>query len=98
MVRMVNVTVHFYASLGELFKSRHIELLTPAKTMKELIDFLSTQYNPRFSELLIDANTGAVRGGYKILVNGRDIDFLEKLDTRILDGDGIAFFPLVGGG
>jgi molybdopterin synthase sulfur carrier subunit len=95
---MVKVTVRVYATLGELFKSKHIELSTPAKTVKELIDFLSAQYNPQFKELLIDANTGCVRRSYKILVNGRAIDFLDKLDTRIADGDRVAFFPPVGGG
>ena len=98
LVPMVKVTVHVYATLGELFESKHIELCTPARTVKELIDFLSAQYNPQFKELLIDANTGCVRRSHKILVNGRDIDFLDKLDTRILDGDGVAFFPPVGGG
>jgi molybdopterin converting factor small subunit len=67
-------------------------------TVKELIDFLSAQYNPQFKERLIDANTGCVRRSHKIPVNGRDIDFLDKLDTRIVDRDGVAFFPPVGGG
>lgn len=98
MVPMVKIAVHVYATLGELFKSKHIELCTPARTVKELIDFLSAQYNTQFKELLIDANTGCVRSSHKILVNGRDIDFLDKLDTRILDGDSVAFFPPVGGG
>jgi len=95
---MVKVAVHVYADLGELFNSKHMELSTPAGTVKELIDFISGQYNPEFKERLIDANTGDIKRFYKIILNGRDINFLEKLETRISDGDIISFFPPVGGG
>jgi molybdopterin synthase sulfur carrier subunit len=95
---MVKVTVHVYATLGELFKLKHIELCTPARTVKELIDFLSAQYNPQFKGLVIDAKTGDLRRFYKILVNRRDISYLDGLETRISDEDSISFFPPVGGG
>lgn len=95
---MVKVAVHVYATLTELFKSKHIEASTSARTVNELIDFISAQYNPQFKEVLIDPSTGRVRRFYKILVNGRDIDHLDKLDTRISDGDDVTFFPPVGGG
>jgi MoaD family protein len=95
---MAKISVKFYATLGELFKSKNIELCTSAKTVMELIDFLSAQYNPQFRELIIDPDTRCVRKSHKILVNGRDIDFLDQLNTRIVDGDGVAFFTPVGGG
>jgi len=95
---MANVSVHVYATLGELFKSKHIELSTRASTVKELIDFMSAQYNPQFKEIMIDPTTRDVRRSYKILVNRRDISFLDGLDTRISDEDSISFFPPVGGG
>ncbi len=33
-----------------------------------------------------------------VLVNGRNIDFLEGAETRLRDGDRVAFFPPAGGG
>jgi molybdopterin converting factor small subunit len=34
----------------------------------------------------------------KLLVNGRDIDFLNRLETKLKEGDEVALFPPVGGG
>ncbi len=95
---MVKVVVHVYANLAELFESKHIDISAPVATVRELINFISAAYNPQFKELLIDAKTGHVRRFHKILVNGRDIDFLNKLDTGIADGDDVSFFPPVAGG
>ncbi|RLI12138.1 molybdopterin synthase sulfur carrier subunit, partial [Candidatus Bathyarchaeota archaeon] len=34
----------------------------------------------------------------KVMVNGRDIDFLSGLSTELRDGDEVLIFPPVGGG
>jgi len=36
--------------------------------------------------------------GVIILVNGKNIEHLEKLDTKLKDGDVVSIFPPVGGG
>ena len=41
---------------------------------------------------------GGLARGVKVFLNGRDIDFLSGLDTRLSDGDEISIFPPVGGG
>jgi len=72
--------------------------LTDAETVSHLIDFLTEKFTISFRSALLDAETGEVTKGNKILVNGRDIDFLRGLATRLKDGDRIVFFPPVGGG
>ncbi|MDI6904502.1 MAG: MoaD family protein [Candidatus Bathyarchaeia archaeon] len=95
---MPKLTIRSFATLGELLPSKNMEVSTSATTVQQLIDFIAKEYNPRFKEQIIDPKTGKVHGLYKIFVNGRDIDFVDRLETKLKDGDNVAFFPPVGGG
>ncbi|GAJ22964.1 unnamed protein product, partial [marine sediment metagenome] len=43
-------------------------------------------------------DTRELRKTVNILVNGRGLDLLQKLDTPLKDGDVVAIFPPVAGG
>ena len=95
---MPKIIVRAYAGLGDIFGSRKLEVSTPAETVEELIDFLSDRYVTSLKERLIETQTGELRGSYRVLVNGREITSLNKLKTKIQEGDEITFFPPVSGG
>jgi molybdopterin synthase sulfur carrier subunit len=95
---MPTVKVRAFATLSEFLGSKTLDVSTSATTIRELIDFIGEKYNPRFKLLLIDPETREVRRFYKIFVNGRDIDFLDKMRTKLKSGDVVVFFPPVGGG
>jgi molybdopterin synthase sulfur carrier subunit len=95
---MPKVTVRGYASFVELLGPSDFEVDSDAETVGSLIGFLAERFNPRLRELLLDSATRGVLKGNKILVNGRDVDFLQGLETRIKDGDRIVLFPPTGGG
>lgn len=95
---MQTVTVQAYANLGDILGSRRVEVSSRARTVGELIDYLAKQYGASFKERLIDQRTGELKSSYRILVNGRNIESLEKLKTKIFEGDRVLFFPPVGGG
>lgn len=95
---MPKVTVQAYATLGDILKSRCTEVETSAKTVGDLIDFLTEKYGSSFKEKLIDPETSELHSSYRILVNGCNIESLKKLKTRIREGDKILFFPPASGG
>ena len=61
-------------------------------TVGKLLERLVAEY-PKLKEHLEDPEAAAT-----ILVNGRDIEFLEGLKTRLRDGDTVAIIPPAGGG
>ncbi|MDQ1280604.1 MAG: sulfur-carrier protein [Thermoproteota archaeon] len=95
---MPRIAIQVFASLREILGFNRLEFETPATTVAQLIDFISVKYKPEFSERLIESKTTHLKKYHKILVNGRDIEFLENLDTRLKDGDEVVFFPPAGGG
>ena len=95
---MPRVEVRVYATLREIFPLSTLRVSTEARDVSELIDFLTEKYSSGFRERLLDLETGSLRPYNKILVNGRDIDFLDYLKTKLRDGDSVVFFPPAGGG
>ncbi len=95
---MPQITVQAYASLGDILQSRKLEVSTPAKTVGELVEFLSERYGAAFKEKLINSQTKELKTAFRIIVNGRDVGSLSGLETEIREGDKILFFPPVSGG
>ena len=95
---MPEIVVRAYATLKEMLPSGNLQLSAGVGTVGELVDYIGKEYNPKFKEALIDPPTGRIRLHNKILVNGRNISFLDGLDTRLRDGDAVVFIPPVGGG
>ena len=95
---MPKVIINAYAILGDILGFRKSEIITSARSIGELIEFLTNNFGTSFKESLIDPKTSELQSSFRILINGRDIKYCNKLKTQILDGDKIIFFPPVSGG
>jgi len=95
---MPTVTVRIFATLRELLGRKTLDMDAPVEDIEGLIRFIADRFQPSFKDALIDPKACQIRKGFSILVNGRDIEFLEGLRTKLKDGDTIALFPPVGGG
>lgn len=92
------LTVKVFATLRELLGRRTFDIDAPVEDVEGLIKFIADRFQPDLKGILIDLKSGQVRKNFLILVNGRDITFLEGLKTKLKDGDTIALFPLIAGG
>ena len=73
------------------------ELETEASTLKEALNALTAEYGDKFKTKIFDT-AGNPKRVIKIYVNGKDVRFLNKLDTRLNDGDEVLIVPAVTGG
>ncbi len=95
---MPSITIRAYGSLRDIFKTGFLQVSTQSTNVRELIFFLSENYDSTLKAKLIDEETRELHNSFRILINGRDIVSLKKLSTEILDGDEVVFFPPVSGG
>lgn len=66
-------------------------------TIIELINKLDQDYDGYFSKKLLEEDKGISKGTI-ILVNGKNIFHIDKLETKVSDGDVVTLFPPSAGG
>lgn len=91
---MAKITIKMYATIREKFKEEKVELAAP--TVIIAIRSLVEKY-PILKDEVLDENLD-LKNDYIYLVNGRNVEFLEKGETPLKDGDKISIFPPVAGG
>ena len=90
--------INFYATLRQITGQKTIELpLDGTITVRELLDQVLCLY-PAMRDELVDEN-GALLQRVHVLINGRDVPYLEnQMNTIVTSRDTVNIFPAVGGG
>lgn len=92
------IKVSFFTLLQLLLKRKELELdYAPEEHMGALLERVQAKIETEFLHKLLDEQ-GNLKNGTIILLNGKNIYHLEKLDTQVSDGDEVALFPPGGGG
>ncbi len=96
MRRILRITVKSFATIREAFGGRGVLWieLPEGSSIRDLIKALEKNYHPKIDL----SRVGEENPNIKILVNGREITYLDGLETRLRDGDVVAFIPPVAGG
>jgi len=89
----LKVRVKFLATIRQITEEPEIELeIHPGDSVGAALQALQARYGTTFKE----ATTGTTASGIpkvRFLVNGRNTDFLEGLETKLKDGDVIVLIP-----
>ncbi len=94
----MKIQVKFLASLYDITKVLKTEIEVPDNTtVKDLIQIIDKTISPNFSRVILN-DDGKLKDQYVILINGRSIDFLNGLSTKLTSGDEVVFLPPAGGG
>ena len=86
----------FFATVREATGVKSIEM--DVDTIREVLDTLQVKFGDRFTQTVIDPNTGNLKQFFSCMVNGKRIELLNSYDTKLVDNDAVALFPPVGGG
>ncbi|HHY31539.1 MAG TPA: MoaD/ThiS family protein [Firmicutes bacterium] len=76
------------------------EVLIPAGSapcLRALVQVLQDRFGERLARQIVTED-GEIRRDINILVNGRNVQFLEGADTKLDDDDTISFLSPVAGG
>lgn len=94
----MKVEVKFYAMIREIAGKKVEMVALPIKSsVRDLIDLLVERYGSEFERYIYDRDK-KVRSYLSYMLNGVNINSLDRLDTALKDGDVISLLPPVGGG
>jgi len=94
----MKVEVKFYAMMREIAGKKAERVVLPIKSsVRDLIDLLVKRYGSEFERYIYDRDK-RVRSYLSYMLNGVNINSLDKFDTALNDGDVLSLLPPVGGG
>jgi|TARA_B100002003_G_C13996431_1_gene481206 molybdopterin converting factor small subunit len=67
------------------------------KAVWDLLNRLATRYQ-RFGQIVFDTNAQKLTGRAVIFFNGRTLELVNGLETKLSDGDTLTFVPIIEGG
>jgi molybdopterin converting factor small subunit len=98
VIEMPNTVVRGVGLFQKILGAREISIRMPEGSMlKGLITELDKRFAGQMNRHLFSEN-GAENHNVRIFLNGRDVRFLDKSETRLADGDIILFLPVLAGG
>lgn len=96
---MLSVKVRTILTLKTVMGSGEIEFSFPeGSTLGQLIETLVNRYGDDLASQLYVPNSRNLRSYIRLMVNGRDIAFLNGMETVLRNGDEVLILPPVSGG
>ncbi len=86
--------VKYFATLRKITGKEEEDL--DFKNVRDLLDYLLQKYGEGFRQSLYDGKS--FKKGVIILKNGKNIIYLNDLDTELEENDEVSIFPPVAGG
>ena len=96
---MITVKVRTILTIKKILGKGEIEVPVPENTtLKELVTILGNRFGDELTSLLRGPETRNSVPAIRYMVNGRDIAFLNGMETALHSGDEVLILPPVSGG
>jgi MoaD family protein len=96
---VIRVKIYTILALKEILGQREFEISIPeGSTIRDLIAWMIKTWGDKLSPHLLCRETNCLLPHIRLMVNGRDIGFLNGMETILQDKDEFLMLPLVAGG
>ena len=92
----MGVKVKLFASFQEMAGTEQVEM--EVSNVGEILHQLADRFPRLESEMFTSPSRDKLRSKVKVMVNGRNIEFIDGLNTKVESGDRVAVFPPIAGG
>lgn len=90
------MTVKYFATIRSYTGETERRLAEPPADLRALLTTLAARYGTAFRRAVFSGDQ--LNGEIIILVNGRNVLYLQGLDTPLAADDEVSVFPMVAGG
>jgi molybdopterin synthase sulfur carrier subunit len=98
-VDSINVKVQTILYLSKIVGAREIEISVPnGCTLQGILENMVDSYGDELASHLFQPKSTTILPYLRLMVNGRDIAFLDGMNTLLKDGDEVLIMPPVSGG
>jgi MoaD family protein len=96
---LITVRVRTILHLKRIIGSGEVALSVPeGSTLEELLATMVKRWGTKLSSRLFESNGTIPLPSIRLMVNGRDIAFLNRMKTELQDRDEVLILPPVAGG
>ncbi|MGD8982676.1 MAG: MoaD/ThiS family protein [Desulfobacteraceae bacterium] len=96
---MITVKIRTILDLKRILGKREVEISVPKEsTLQKLLVTMVDTWGDELRSRLFERNSTSPLPHIRLMVNGQDIAFLNRLETVLKEGDEILILPPVGGG
>lgn len=96
---MITIKIYTILTLKQILGQREFEVsIQEGSTVKSLLAWMIERWGDKLSPHLFQPGSDRVLPHIRLLLNGRDIQFLNGVDTVLHDGDEFSILPILTGG
>jgi molybdopterin synthase sulfur carrier subunit len=96
---VIKVKIYTILTLKKILGQREFEVsIQEGSTVKDLLSWMIQTWGDKLSPHLFHPGSDRLLPQIRLLVNGRDIQFLNGLETVLHDGDEFSMLPILTGG
>ena len=99
MSGLIEIKVSSILTIKKIIGEREVVLQIPTgSTVAQLLSMMISRWGDELADSIFEKSSGQLNPKVRLMVNGRGIGLLDKLDTILHDGDYFLILPPVGGG